>query len=123
MGHEPGVVLAAAYALNRQVCPHPKVVVDSQPPCNHGRTGQGEHTSGASSKAAPQARQMKHPHKKTKAPSPQTKTKTEENPWNPHTRTPPLLMLLTALFQAQSDMRRESSGQTQAHFQSIHEGL
>ena len=51
---------------------------------------------------------MKRPHKITKAPSPQTKTKTEENPWNPHTHTPPLLMLLTALFQDQSDMRCES---------------
>ena len=61
MGHEPGVVLAAAYTLNRQVCPHPEVVVDSQPPCNHGRTGQGEHAGGASSKAAPQARQNEAP--------------------------------------------------------------
>ena len=28
VGHEPGVVSAAAYALNRQVRPHPEVVVD-----------------------------------------------------------------------------------------------
>ena len=61
VGHEPGVVSAAAYTLNRQACPRPKVVVDSQPPCNHGRAGQGEHTGGASSKVAPQARKNEAP--------------------------------------------------------------
>ena len=61
VGHEPGVVSAAAYALNRQARPCPEVVVDPQPPCNCGRAGQGEHTSGASSKVAPQARQNEAP--------------------------------------------------------------
>ena len=55
---------------------------------------------------------MKRPHKKTKAPSPQTETKTKENPWNPHTRTPPPLMLLMALFQDQPDTRRQSQRRT-----------
>ena len=55
---------------------------------------------------------MKRPRKITKAPSLQTETKTEENLWNPHTRTPPPLMLLMALFQVQSDTRRESQRQT-----------
>ena len=61
VGHEPGVVSAVAYALNRQACPCPKVVVDSQPPRNHGRAGQGEHAGGASSKVTPQARQNEAP--------------------------------------------------------------
>ena len=60
-GHEPGVVSAAAYALNRQARPRPEVVIDSQPPRNRGRTGQGEHAGGASSKAAPQVRQSEAP--------------------------------------------------------------
>ena len=61
VGHEPGVVSAAAYALNRQARPRPEVVIDSQPPRNRGRAGQGEHADGASSKVAPQARQNEAP--------------------------------------------------------------
>ena len=61
VGHEPGMVLVAAYALNRQARPRPKVVVDSQPLRNHSCAGQGEHAGGASSKAAPQARQNEAP--------------------------------------------------------------
>ena len=56
---------------------------------------------------------MKRPRKTTKAPSPQTETKTEENLWNPHTRTLLPLMLLTALFQVQSDTWRESQRRTE----------
>ena len=61
VGHEPGMVSVAAYALNRQAHPRPKVVVDSQPLRNHGHAGQGKHAGGASSKAAPQVRQNEAP--------------------------------------------------------------
>ena len=61
VGHEPSVVSVAAYALNQQAHPHPKVVVDSQPLHNRGHAGQGEHTSSASSKAALQVRQNEAP--------------------------------------------------------------
>ena len=55
---------------------------------------------------------MKRPCKKTKAPLPQTETKTEENPWNPHTHTLLLPMLLTALFQVQSNTWHKSQCRT-----------
>jgi hypothetical protein len=61
VGREPGVVSAEAYALNRQQCPRPKVVINSQPPRNRGRAGQSEDASGGSGKAAPQARQNEGP--------------------------------------------------------------
>jgi hypothetical protein len=61
VGREPGVVSAEAYALNRQQCPCPEVVINSQPPRNRGRAGQSEDASGGSGKAAPQARQNEGP--------------------------------------------------------------
>ena len=83
VGHEPSVVLVAAYALNQQAHPHPKVVVDSQPLHNHGHVGQGEHTSSASSKAALQVRQNEAPPQENQGSFTVNQNQDQEKPLEP----------------------------------------
>ena len=112
VGREPGVVSAEAYTLNRQQRPRPEVVIDSQPPRNRSRAVadvlvRARMPAAVAVRWLPKRGKMKGPHQ-IKAPSPQTATKTEGDPQSPHTRTPPLLMPLTDLFQVQSDPQRET---------------